>query len=843
MKKNKSAGKPAVKKHISQKGETAPVSEQKEVEQAEALVRLETLTRMDWGKLIGFGVLLFFAVTALNVFLSLACAAAAVICCMEKSGRQRLGKYVCVPVVGLLLFLLIQGLAAIYTPLDELGIAEFYKVLTAGALGVILLAQFEKKHVRGLLWCFAVVTGLIALLSLDMDASMVLFTPFRKLMELLGYGSYATIVGSATEARVTGLYNDANVTGSIFALSVFVTLYLSLHSEKKWQRLVSCVLLGVASVSVLVSGSRGVWLCFGIVALFYLAVARGERLRLFILMAETAVFALVFAVWVTALLRDKSFLADIALLLSGLPIFAVDVFLGDRIAAVLSAHKRLAVGAVGGVAAAALVFVVAALNLFSPIEFSESTSVTRTMTFEHGEYTMSGDWDGNVKVRMVSKSFDEEGRVFAEDLLYDGPLEQELAFTVPDGGVVQIYFIVYSGDESAVLRELKFSNGAELRLKYTLLPELVAARLNRGSLFLDNSYLLRAAYVKDTFKVFAMKPIFGIGLASTEGFLTQVQNSYYESKYAHNHILQIMADTGIVGLAFFLMVLLGAVWLLIKRLRNEKDPLASVLLVCWVMMNFHSLMEINFSIRPYLCLAFMLLALMVIQYTQPIQVSHKKAIQRVRIAATALVAGFVLFFVVFGSLIVSHLVVQGRAANFRTTDLDEYMTTMERYIKWDVFNNEELKVSFINGANKDGSGRYRQKQLKYVANLRSYQTFTACTALELYYYLPWEMFEESFESSRDGINQKITDYRAWDNEFDFYRQGVLDIVEEDTVGRYLYGVLGTITKLEEFNNSGRQVTITLSEENQKFVDLVLSIHDQGLTEGAALSALLAGRET
>lgn len=88
-----------------------------------------------------------------------------------------------------------------------------------------------------------------------------------------------------------------------------------------------------------------------------------------------------------------------------------------------------------------------------------------------------------------------------------------------------------------------------------------------------------------------------------------VQSFQYESRYTHNHLLQTMADTGIVGTVFALAFVLGSAWLCLKAVRKEKDSLAAALLASWVMMNLHSLMEINFSVRGFKCFAYVLLAL------------------------------------------------------------------------------------------------------------------------------------------------------------------------------------------------------------------------------------------
>lgn len=78
-----------------------------------------------------------------------------------------------------------------------------------------------------------------------------------------------------------------------------------------------------------------------------------------------------------------------------------------------------------------------------------------------------------------------------------------------------------------------------------------------------------------------------------------------------------MDETGLLGLAAFLALMLGAAWLLVRRLRTQQDGMAAVLLACWVMMNLHGLMEISFSVRMFQCAAFFLVLMSVVSCGEP----------------------------------------------------------------------------------------------------------------------------------------------------------------------------------------------------------------------------------
>ncbi len=191
---------------------------------------------------------------------------------------------------------------------------------------------------------------------------------------------------------------------------------------------------------------------------------------------------------------------------------------------------------------------------------------------------------------------------------YSGPLS-EASFTVPEG-ITRVLF-QFRGPEGTQIRSLSLSDGTKIPTSYTLLPENLVSRFQKN-LFQDRSFLLRVQYLKDGWTLFTQSPLTGHGLGATEGLLTSVQPFFYQSLYLHNHILQVMDETGLLGLAAFLALMLGAAWLLVRRLRTQQDGMAAVLLACWVMMNLHGLMEISFSVRMFQCAAFFLVLMSVV---------------------------------------------------------------------------------------------------------------------------------------------------------------------------------------------------------------------------------------
>lgn len=143
------------------------------------------------------------------------------------------------------------------------------------------------------------------------------------------------------------------------------------------------------------------------------------------------------------------------------------------------------------------------------------------------------------------------------------------SFVVPEDAF-RLY-VSFSGEAGKEIRSASFSDGTKIPLKYRLLPGMISSRLQDG-LFYGSSYLLRAQYDIDGWKLFQRSPLIGFGLGSSETWLTSLQPCFYESLYLHNHILQVLCDMGVIGLVFWLAFLGGSLWLLIRQMRGRRTP-------------------------------------------------------------------------------------------------------------------------------------------------------------------------------------------------------------------------------------------------------------------------------
>lgn len=791
-------------------------------------------SRKDTLMVVLYSVLLFLAMTVQTGTMSMLLCALAFLSLLGKKPLLRFRQRLCVPVLGLLAFAILYGAAAIYTPFGASGLKEFYKFLAAFSLAVILLARYDREDVPGLLWGGAAVSSVIALVSLDMSCGQVLFGPFNALMNALGT-DYTDALPAYLTARVNGLYNDANVTACLFSLALFMTLYLLQNSTCVWRRLAASLLAGVNAVSLLLTGSRGALLCFAAACLVWLVAERVNRVGLFLLLTETAVTMLAAGVPASSMVIRGSETAVVLCILSGLILFALDVLAGRQLEPVLSAHKKAALAAMGALCAVIAVVCAAAFLHTGPYTFQTDGPVDYLLPDGiSGEVTLTGDVDGDPEVLVYSQNRLERYHSVSTTL-YTGPLSQ-CAFTVPeDAAEVHVHIIGQAGE---TLRRLALSDGTEITLSYPWLPDAISSRLLNDRLFGGNSTFMRQMYVKDTCALFAKAPLMGHGLGSTENLTRSVQSFQYESKYAHNHLLQTMSDTGIVGTVFALCFVLGSARLCLQAVRKEKDGLAAALLASWVMMNLHSLMEINFSVRGFKCFAYMLLVLPILLYAQPLLAGETaKARKQVKTVGILVMVGYALYLAVFGGLLESARMTDRKAEQFQTSDVYEYLDFLRGCVRGNVFDHDSYQRSYVANAVQLNDRAYNGDLAKYVKQLRASGTYENDSALSRYYYLPRQEWSELFACSLKGIRQVRSSPDGWNYQMDFYRTEVLPAMGADNMSAFVDGVLSLGDALDAMNAEGRLEPVALNGMNQSFLTLCRSVKEQGISGQDAYTVL------
>lgn len=782
---------------------------------------------------VGFAVLLFFAMTVQTVPMSLILAAVALALSFGRGGYARFRGRLGIPVLGFLAFLILCGAASLYTSFGAYAYGEYAKLLASGALGLLLLARGREQNAGGLLFGFSAVCGVIGLLCIDAGCRGPLFRGFASFMEGLGDAAYQSLdQATYTGARFDGIYNDANLTGSLMALAVLVGLYLIRTGRKPWERFAACFLTGLSAVAFFTAMSRGAILCFGATLLAYLLIAgKEERLGLFFTMAAMGISMVVFGVVSTSLLAGGSFWGTLAALPSGVLLWLLNEFPARKAASALAGHGKLLAGVLGGGIAAGIAAVVLALTLTEPFVFTESNFLYRGADVEGGEtYTFSGDWDKSSEITvLVYGSTREQELTSVTETYYNGPLE-EASFTVPeDVGHVLMQF---RGPAGLELRQVSLSDGTEIPMAYTLLPDNIANRLQKN-IFEDSSFLLRLQYDIDGWTLFKESPLAGHGLGATEGLLTSVQPFFYESLYLHNHLLQVMDETGLLGLAAFLAFILGTAVLLVRQLRKARTPLAAMLLACLVMMNLHGLMEISFSVQMFQCAAFFLLLLPTVCYGTYTEGRKRRA------AGIVVLVVSDLWLVISVALLGGSLLAQKEYRELDAAGMTtgSFIETLERLDRIDAYNDQSYKVNLMGNALQAGGISNEGTAARCARELRETGEFDSCYYVAAYYYLPLGQLENFFDVLQEGLLQERSNSEAWNSAMNLCIQAFsqIDPAEADT---FAEGVRG-IGEAMDRANAYLLVPVALTEENAALLNCARTDLLDGEGMYAAISQVLS----
>lgn len=782
---------------------------------------------------VGFAVLLFFAMTVQTVPMSLILAAVALALSFGRGGYARFRGRLGIPVLGFLAFLILCGAASLYTSFGAYAYGEYAKLLASGALGLLLLARGREQNAGGLLFGFSAVCGVIGLLCIDAGCRGPLFRGFASFMEGLGDAAYQSLdQATYTGARFDGIYNDANLTGSLMALAVLVGLYLIRTGRKPWERFAACFLTGLSAVAFFTAMSRGAILCFGATLLAYLLIAgKEERLGLFFTMAAMGISMVVFGVVSASLLAGGSFWGTLAALPSGVLLWLLNEFPARKAASALAGHGKLLAGVLGGGIAAGIAAVVLALTLTEPFVFTESNFLYRGADVEGGEtYTFSGDWDKSSEITvLVYGSTREQELTSVTETYYNGPLE-EASFTVPeDVGHVLMQF---RGPAGLELRQVSLSDGTEIPMAYTLLPDNIANRLQKN-IFEDSSFLLRLQYDIDGWTLFKESPLAGHGLGATEGLLTSVQPFFYESLYLHNHLLQVMDETGLLGLAAFLAFILGTAVLLVRQLRKARTPLVAMLLACLVMMNLHGLMEISFSVQMFQCAAFFLLLLPTVCYGTYTEGRKRRA------AGIVVLVVSDLWLVISVALLGGSLLAQKEYRELDAAGMTtgSFIETLERLDRMDAYNDQSYKVNLMGNALQAGGISNEGTAARCARELRETGEFDSCYYVAAYYYLPLGQLENFFDVLQEGLLQERSNSEAWNSAMNLCIQAFsqIDPAEADT---FAEGVRG-IGEAMDRANAYLLVSVALTEENAALLNCARTEALDGEGVYAAISQVLS----
>ena len=568
-------------------------------------------------------------------------------------------------------------------------------------------------------------------------------------------------------SRLNGIFGNANIEASIYAIGIFCTIALVCGAEKKWQRALWAAVAAVNALAFLLVFSMGAIACFIAAVAVYLVFAGKGRAAALLRMLEAAVPTLLCAFAAFALfISDRAALVLPLLLADAAAAAALELLAAGRLSVWLEAHQRAAFGVVAGMVLCAAVYAVAALNVTGPYTFG--TYIDRSARLDAGEHTIAVEADGEVSLYIFSRDRMELLNV-TQTGIFSGPAEGEVRFTVPKGS--EITFVRMSGAEGVTVRSAVIDGTQTLPLRYKLLPGFAAERIQQ--IGASTSEAQRATFREDALKLWRISPVVGNGVGAFETGVTRVQDYPYETKYVHQHYLQVLLEGGVIGLALFvgaLAALLLALWK--KRAKAQEGEfgwLYPALCAEFVMNGLQMLWDVSMSLIVFLCMTYALYGLTVGVCAEPFaekaaaaESGKKKKAQAKSLDISLLARNIGIGFTAFVVLTLCANLYAAILVDSPAAGIEEAMSRLRTAARLDLYEYNDKKLSYVVSSLTEGDGAYRAQADEYAAQLAKAQSNTIPRYL-VGYYLQTGQYGNAIDAAMLGATYSASDAKTWNS--------------------------------------------------------------------------------
>lgn len=704
---------------------------------------------------------------------------------------------------------------------------EWSKILIAVFffLLVAMHGRFDRAFARRVMGAIAGISAIYALLSIEAVSTGLTKTLLARLPAL----DAEKIVFQ--NSRLNGIFGNANIEASIYAIGIFCAIALVCGAEKKWQRILFTVTLSFSAFAFLLVFSMGAIACFIAAVAAYLIFAGKGRSAALLRMLSAAVPTLVCGFIAFALLNSERSALVLALLLANAGVSALlELTVSARLSAVLERHEKLAFGVLIAVALGAAVYIAAALKVTGPYTFG--SFIDRSAKLGVGEHTVTVEADGEVTGWIYS--WDTLGMLTGERTsLHYGKVEQEVTIHVPEGS--EICGFNFSAEPGVTIYRAVIDGVQEIPLNFRLLPGFAANRLQTISA--SSSPIIRAMYRQDALRLWRFSPVVGNGIGAFETGVTSVQDYPYETRYVHQHYLQVLLEDGVIGLALFagaLAAMLLALWK--KRKQTPESQyywLYPALCAEFVMNGLQMCWDVSMSMIVFLCMTYALYGLIVATCAEPFaekaaaEENGKKKKAQAKGPDTSLLArnigiGFtaVVLLTLCGNLYATS------KANAPVGSTDEFMSNLSAAARLDLYEHNDQKLSYVVASLNEGGEAYRAQADEYAAQLAGAQSNTIPRYL-VGYYLQTEQYDKAIDEAILGASYSASDADTWDDCAALLNEALFQNMLTPLLTEERAALMAKLTEyydaLQAYNASAL-VPVELSESAQAFFDKIVILN-------------------
>ena len=663
-------------------------------------------------------------------------------------------------------YLLWLSLGVIWAVSGKFFLREFSKHLVALPLVLFIFFILPRREsaVRKLLFVFSALGALYAFFSID-NASIGLF--HRLLYRIPGFTGVESGYESGT--RLIGIFGNANISAGLLAISIFLSLYLLESAETRRQRVFAAIFAAMQADTFVLNFSLGATGFFLISVIVYLCFAGNRRSSVFLRMLEIAVPALLAAFLSFRFFEvndGRAAIPVIAAVLCAAAAVLLELTIYPRLESTFYQRRRLAGGLLIAVLLLICAYGIAGGLIGGTAVLTKGQTLRRSCYLSAGDYELLVSNDGELNVQVISQD-EEEVIMHTRTILYNGSAA-EAAFTVPEDS--RVVYLTFSTPSQATVREavLDGAKSVSLHLAYPLLPGFVANRLQ--GLFANENAIQRTAFFRDGMKVFRDHPIIGAGLGSFETLLFGYQDFYYQTKYVHNHYIQVLLDSGIIGIILYLSVLVSVGAALWRGRRKDGDfrALHPALCAAFVMIVLHSCMEVVMSISLYLPYACAVFSLIAVCYGRPVS---RRAHCRIAAAVPGMIA------LVYAVLIVINLTADAGVRK-STRSAIRFFDSLEFAANVDIFERNDWMVTYIDTCADTGLTSYKPQADRYAEQLIDVPSNSLHQHL-ITYYLTFREYDHALLAARRSVTFNYSSGRNWNACFACFADALLKTPEDE----------------------------------------------------------------
>jgi len=717
------------------------------------------------------------------------------------------------------------GISTFYAASGKFAIFEFSKLLVALCvyLFVLFYTNSNESGFKRISYIFSTIGCFFGIISIDAASTGILSGIFKSFFGLFTEAFQQNGVFEQG-IRITSIIGNPNIYSGFMAIAVLLSLYLVIHASDKRNSMIATSLLAVNALSYLLAFSMGSLFMFLLACLIMLGMTeKGNRISLFLLMSETAVLAFIFAFISMTGLGKAGFISltpILALVLNAFCLYHLDARLRSNLNKKMDVNAKLLLRTALVIVIVVIGYTIAAFQISSDLTMNANESVMRAIYIPGGDYNLETESSSPIILSIESQNqYDLMRRT--STLLYSGSNDQPVTFTVPNDAKIVKVTLISSTDKIKIFKAI-YSGAADgtIHLKYPLLPGIIANRVQ--DLFANENLVQRTIFFNDGMKLFSKSPVMGRGLGGFENGIYSVQDFFYETKYAHNHYIQVLSDLGIIGFILYISILVFSIVSIIKsRIKSRSLYAVPVLAACTFQIFGQAIVDAIWSSGIFLGFSAAVLALINIFCTEPIKFKESFNKNAVRIAQKTVIAVFSGIFIL---LLSSNLYAQAQAK-----DGVKNFGEIERYILMDRFEYNDYKLSYLINASQSDDPEVQKKAEAYANDLVKVESNSLAPYIVAYNFETYLDFD-AFEAAKKGIANTKSYPNAWIRMFDTFEEYIdpvgahMDDAAERLKGPkyYIDSVLDLYDALLERNNNSLD-DIMLTPYNNAFIGKLLEI--------------------